>query len=113
MSETTGQTPEGAKTFGITPKGEQTFTATTRYEQAMARIEELQERNRFRGNMFTDWIDPEKADLLDILKAVLELHRPMPNDDEEEGLPQMCSCRMATHQMCPTAEKIIEGVLGE
>ena len=90
----------------------------TRYADALARIEELQSRNRFVGNMFTDFIDPEKAYLLATLKAVLEFHGPenvvdyRSDNFERADYPQCAECREGVFP-CPTAEKIIEGVLGK
>ena len=102
---------------------------TTRYEQAMARVEEMRDFNVMLERDTDVYViaDKEKEQILLTLKAVLELHGPV---DYENGI-YLCDAEetcwgcaewSATSKErsvccqkfpCPTAEKIIEGVLGE
>ena len=91
----------------------------TRYEQAMARIEWLREGNVMHWYNQGAWAlkNEEMPKVLDILKSVLELHGTNLSghcigctdvSKAEKGID-------APHIVnfpCPTAEKIIEGVLG-
>ena len=99
---------------------------TNRYEQAMARIEGIKEysgnNNRslhgeFCGrNCTCKWEehDNDVKSALDALLVALELHKPVLGEwIGDAGAYSPDECNWCGNQFpCPTAEKIIEGMLG-
>ena len=85
---------------------------TDRYDLALARIEdEIAKIDFFRDVMRTEPGSKDREDLWRLRKAVLELHFP-----DEDGNCNHCTPWRRFDGIvqfpCPTAEKIIEGVLG-
>ena len=94
---------------------------TTRYEQAMARIEG--EITRWGRDVSFDDIIPDSKDIQlaktqlsawTTLKSVLELHdEVITSQTSSRGIENRVVCKVCHCDFpCPTAEKIIEGVLG-
>ena len=96
------------------------------YAQALTKIDVWREENWLRGNMFRDWIDPKKESALTALKAVLELHKEGSKRSGDtfgyrkpDGSPILSLCQICSDSQdqpvafpCPTADLIIEAVLG-